>query len=462
MVGGGPAGAIAAIALARLGKSVLLCEAATFPRAHIGISLSAGVRRQLAFLGLEDLLCRPCHLSDVLIERRWASATIEQATETKAIIVDRGVFDTDLLDAARRLSVHVLQPAAVRGWRRAGDGWQLDVHTDTSDLVVGAHFVVDASGRGTRFRRRQRQGAVTLAVCSRWRGAPTTTVRVLVDDSAWSWGAPTGPDSSVLVCFVDPRKFRQLSGSPHERYLELARANDALPGIGELALDGIPYVCDATPYITEGETDRLLRIGDADIALDPLSSSGVQAAIQSALAAGPIINTLLTEGMDSIAAMEFWRMRRASRMLQHRKWTSQIYAQAYARFPTSFWAERCEIVPTAAPPAPTMPLPHPDQTIILSAAVQFVSVPCLTYNLVERRECVDHPRLTEPVAFVAGIAIVPLLRRARQPVSARTLVTAWSTAVGPRAAWSLLEWAWSNAILEPVASGGEGGERQAP
>ena len=43
VIGGGPAGTVAALALARLGRGVVLCEAAEFPRAHIGISLSPGV-----------------------------------------------------------------------------------------------------------------------------------------------------------------------------------------------------------------------------------------------------------------------------------------------------------------------------------------------------------------------------------------------------------------------------------
>ena len=44
VIGGGPAGAIVALALAQLDRKVILFEAAPFPRMHIGISLSAGVR----------------------------------------------------------------------------------------------------------------------------------------------------------------------------------------------------------------------------------------------------------------------------------------------------------------------------------------------------------------------------------------------------------------------------------
>ena len=52
VVGAGPAGAVVAIVLSRLVRSVVLIEAAAFPRSHIGISVGPGVRRQLYHLGL--------------------------------------------------------------------------------------------------------------------------------------------------------------------------------------------------------------------------------------------------------------------------------------------------------------------------------------------------------------------------------------------------------------------------
>jgi hypothetical protein len=64
------------------------------------------------------------------------------------------------------------------------------------------------------------------------------------------------------------------------------------------------------------------------------SSSGVQAAIQSALAAGPIVNTQLAPAEDGAASLEFWRGRRASRMLHHRGWAQQLYSEAFARHPS--------------------------------------------------------------------------------------------------------------------------------
>jgi len=192
----------------------------------------------------------------------------------------------------------------------------------------------------------------------------------------------------------------------------------------------------------------LLRVGDADVALDPLSSSGVQAAIQSALAAGPIVNTLLTPEGDGAAALEFWRNRRASRMFQHRRWARQLYREAFSRYSTCFWADRCGDAPDMAAPATTTPLPHPDQSIVLSEGARLVLAPCLTGTLVKRLECVEHVNLPEPVAFVAGIHVPPLLVQASRPAPAREILAAWSASLAPGVACSLLGWAWRHDILK--------------
>jgi len=466
IIGGGPAGAITAHALAMLGRSVILCEASEFPRGHVGISISAGVRQQLAFLALDHLLDRAAHRHGVHVERQWGGASFEPAAGAPVIVADRGTLDADLLAAARQMGVQVRQPAPVRALARAGDGWQLAVRSHGCDLVVEALFVVDATGRRSHFRRRQRQGATTLALCGSWRGTPARAVRVAAQSGSWCWGAPTSPGESILVCFVDPQDFRRAPGSLRERYVGMARSSGVLPGIDDLALADEVLSCDATPYMTEGQTADLLRVGDADVALDPLSSTGVQAAIQSALAAGPIVNTLLTPGEDHAAALEYWRGRRESRMVQHREWARQLYAEAFARHPTGFWAARCGHAPPATRSAPATPLPDPDQPICLAPEARLVLAPCLTGSLVRRLECVDHVNLSGPVAFIVGIHVAPLLRRAMRPVAARDLLAAWSRPLALRDAWSLLAWAWGHDILTAagvsLAPGAEYSESSSP
>jgi hypothetical protein len=234
--------------------------------------------------------------------------------------------------------------------------------------------------------------------------------------------------------------------------MALVRASGVFREGDDFTLIGLPFVCDATPYLTESEIPGLMRVGDADAALDPLSSSGVQAAIQSALTAGPIVNTLLTPGEDEAAAVEFWRRRRNSQARRHRRWASQLYSEAFVRHRTRFWAERCEAT-DGADTAIAAALPGPDQLIWVAPSVNLSVAPCLVGNLVKRLECVDHTSLSQPVAFAAGIYIPPLLRRATMPATARAILAAWSDSVPPALACLLLGWAWRNGILVGVPTG---------
>jgi flavin-dependent dehydrogenase len=454
VIGGGPAGAIAAHVLSRLGRNVVLCEASSFPRDHVGISLSPGVAKQLAFAGLDGVLDKPCHRRDLPIERRWGTQDFELSAGQTSTIANRGILDSDLVAGARKAKVRVLQPAMVREQKRADDAWRLDVRGMNSNFVVEANFVIEATGRRMRFRRRRRYGATTLALCGSWTGAASQTVRISAQSDYWCWSAPTSPTETSLLCFIDPQRFQTLGGSLRERYIRLAHESGVLPGIGALTLGGEPYACDATPYVTEQETAGVLRVGDADLTLDPLSSSGVQAAIQSSLAIGPIVNTLLTPGADWGAAMEFWQTRRIKRMAQHRDWSRRLYSEALCAFGTAFWADRSETEPRSEPagklPAPA---PAPDQLIRLSEHLRFTSTPCLTDGLVGRMECVSHSNLAEPVAFLDTIHVAPKLREVNMnlPVPARQLLETWSMSMPPNRAFALLGWAWRNGLFVDAA-----------
>jgi hypothetical protein len=364
------------------------------------------------------------------------------------MIVDRGILDSDLVAAAQQAKVRVLQPAMVREQKRVGDVWHLDVHGTDSNYLLQADFVVEATGRRMRFRRRRRQGASTLALCGNWLGPVAATVRISAHSDHWCWSAPTGRQETSLICFIDPQHFQTLRGSVRERYIELARQSGVLTG-GSLALGGEPHACNATPYLTEHEVNATLLGGDADMTLDPLSSSGVQAAIQSAVAIGPIVNTLLTPGKDADAAIEFWRTSRTRRMAQHRDWSRRLYAHAHREHCTKFWADRPESGPVAETTGRGS-LPAPDQLIRLSEHTRFIHAPCLTEKLVKRLECVSHSDLAEPSAFFGAVHLATQLRQANAspPIPARRLLETWSASMPPNAAFALLAWAWHNGLLE--------------
>jgi flavin-dependent dehydrogenase len=444
VIGGGPAGAVCALALSRLGRDVVLCEAASFPRDHIGICLSPGVIQQLDFLGVQHILDRPEHQIGLPIEQRWESTSFAR-TPIKALVVDRGRFDADLLAAAAANGVRVLQPATVLNFSRAAEGWIVDISTPTEVRRMRAAFLVDARGRSSGHRDRLRRGTPTVAIHGEWRGEVRRAVRISAADASWTWTAPTGRRKRVAVAFTNPGLLRRMKGTLIERYGRLLEEADALePGL-ELATS--PRVCDATPYIAEGDHDGLLRIGDADAALDPLSSSGVQAAIQSALCAGPVINTLLTSTADHAAASEYWSSRRISRSETHRTWASRRYSEAHATRRTEFWHRRATADATVTPASTSNPpLPSPGQVLRISEKVTFVDAPCLADRFVVRTESLMHPSIGEPVAYFGGLPLGPMMRALSANITASEVVSLWSKTSSPEKAMALLGWCWQHEI----------------
>ncbi|NUT46563.1 MAG: FAD-dependent oxidoreductase, partial [Saccharothrix sp.] len=91
VIGGGPAGSVCALRLARLGHRVVLVERRPFPRPHVGEALAPGVVPLLEVLGLRHALdgCLPSR-GTVL---RWEDTAVRfVAPDPRAVTVDRGRF----------------------------------------------------------------------------------------------------------------------------------------------------------------------------------------------------------------------------------------------------------------------------------------------------------------------------------------------------------------------------------
>ncbi|HEU4559656.1 MAG TPA: tryptophan 7-halogenase, partial [Longimicrobium sp.] len=127
VAGGGPAGAAAALALARTGRRVLLVDAAPSP-IPVGEALPPVGRALLGELGLLDRFLRQGHAPSHGNASAWGSG--ELATHDFMFGVhghgwhlDRARFDAGLRAAAAEAGAEVVSHARVAGAARTGDGW---------------------------------------------------------------------------------------------------------------------------------------------------------------------------------------------------------------------------------------------------------------------------------------------------------------------------------------------------
>jgi len=165
IVGAGPAGAAAALRLARAGADVCIIERAQFPRTKAcGEYLSAGTVRMLDGLGVAKVLA--AHAALLQGVRLFGNGTsAELRFSVPAWSLPRATLDAALLDAALeagafcmlgRAERFVCDATAVRVDVRTPDGNIEQIHAsvlvgaDGAQSVVAREFALNAPSRGRR------------------------------------------------------------------------------------------------------------------------------------------------------------------------------------------------------------------------------------------------------------------------------------------------------------------------
>ena len=313
VLGGGPAGSMLALRLAQIGHAVTLVERAAFPRAQVGESLGPAVTQLLGLVGLREQIDAARFFRPRTAFVRWENAETEVKDFGAApgYQVDRGRFDQILLGAAADADVRVLQPVtARRPRRRPGGGWVIPMCRDGREFVLTARYCADACGRPSLLGgKRARLSPRTIALYAYWTGTDLggCETRVEAGEAEWYWGAPL-PDGTInAAVFLDPRRCAALSrASIEDFYRSLMTRSVLLHVCLNGAIVGRVKACDATSSVADPLVgEDFLRLGDAAVTIDPLSSQGVQTAIVTALQAAAVINTTLRRPADTAHALEF-------------------------------------------------------------------------------------------------------------------------------------------------------------
>ncbi|MEV4925443.1 flavin-dependent monooxygenase QhpG [Streptomyces roseoverticillatus] len=462
VLGAGPTGSVCAKRLSELGHQVLLVERHPFPRPHIGEALTPAVRPLLHSLGVLPAVRGAGFLTCTGSSVRWADGLVRHVrlpASATGLTVCRGRFDQLLLDAARSAGVGVLQPAFARRPHREADGWKVPITTPGGAHLLRARFLVDATGR-TRVLggRVTRTGPRTIALHTTWHvdpyDTPATCVEALPD--GWLWGALLPSGDYRVMAFTDPEHLRRsgvrktslerhfrslLAGSELFRRLATDRPGDAV------------RVCDATSYFhPDPAGEDHLRVGEAAFAIDPLSSSGVEKALQSAMSGAVTVHTLLSEGGDRTAALTYYRDGQRHSAEQHVKWAGGHYAEHRPYQGNTFWRRRALPSPAtgSAPvsPADLARLMH--QRLRLTPAAQLVSTPCVVGDQVSFRPAVSHPALARPVAYLGGLALAPLAESLSGDHTLAETLRAWSHTMAPEQAVAIAEWLHEHDMLTVV------------
>lgn len=329
VIGGGPAGSTAAALLAERGYRVTLLEKAHHPRFHIGESLLPANLPLLDRLGVADAVkaigmekwgaefVSPWHDHKQLFE--FAGAM--DKSMPMAYQVRRSEFDEILIRNAGRKNARVVEGCEVQDVRflPGHEGALVRArHEDGGIETVRTRFVIDASGRdtflGNRFKAKQRNTRHNSAAiyghftgAARNQGRTEGNITLYWFEHGWFWFIPLADGATSVGAVVWPyylktrktqsleqflRKTIALCAPLHER---LQHASLASP---VEATGNYSYVCDRT------HGSNYLLLGDAYTFIDPVFSSGVMLAMQSAFAGADAVDTCLRHPQQAAAALQ--------------------------------------------------------------------------------------------------------------------------------------------------------------
>ncbi len=456
IVGAGPAGTATAIQLAIMGLNVAIVERYPFPRTHVGICLSDRTLALLQYLGLGDEFHQAQFWQRNLTAVSWGRSET-QFVPQPGFHVNRGVLDQLLLNKAEEAGVSVYQPAQMlKTQSLKHSGWQMTIEQAGKRQVLTGQFIVDASGRHSAFRVPTiKDSPSLLAIHAGWELKIVPEFDGLIEsgEEAWLWYAQTARDKAVVSVFCDPR---HVKSEKHENlqahYEHLLQQFPLLQPhkMGQQCTE--TKACDASSYHSADPiSNQHIRVGDACISVDPLSSQGVHLALLSALQAAVVVHTILKKPENTELAKQFFNIRMTERIKQFQEKTRNEYSRISIVRPEAFWHERggnTKVVEPSITLPPTLSEPaQPHIQVQLSPDTQIEKSPVLDGVFVEEQQVLKHPNIDEAVAYLDGVNLIALLSVLPQKLSYAAIPSLWEKQIAPSQGQKITSWLWEKRIL---------------
>ncbi len=332
ILGGGPAGAILGAYLARAGVEHVILDKAVHPRPHVGESLLCATTRVFQEIGFLDAIESGSFVrKHGALWTHWAEERpvalpfapiphlgIEQPWSWH---VDRSRFDHALLRHAGAEGSRLLEGTHVERVELDDTGRAVGAVVRDADgsRRLRARILVDATGRstllGNQLRLKRTDPSFRQFAVHGWfegvdRGDSDTAewihLHVLRGPRAWAWQIPISAAVTSVGVVCEAAAFPKAGYDLDRFFAEAVASNPALARslVGARPLHALQPEGNYSYAMERIAGDGWLLVGDAARFVDPLFSSGLSVAAESARTAAAAIRAALDGGDTSARAFE--------------------------------------------------------------------------------------------------------------------------------------------------------------
>lgn len=356
ILGGGPAGAAAALGLASRGIEVAVLQTLNGPSRKTLETLPPPARPFLEQLGLWQALFSDGHQPVYGNRSLWGSESVQ---ETSYVFhphghgwrLDRSRFDARMRSHALERGTRWYDGCGATEAAKTRDGWELSWRRNGDSGRLKARFLVDATGRrawlaqqhGAQRVHGDRLVAFACRVKLEAAGNPAATLVEAVEHGWWfSMDLPeSGEREAVLFTDHDLPAARLAATRQGWRKL-LSQAPQTSSGAAPGEPAEPPKVLGSRCGVLDHAAgEGWLAVGDAALTVDPLASDGLVTALKSGLEAAAVIADQLEQpsrkGENSYA-------RRVRMNYETLSMLQIAHYRMESRWPSApFWARRQQL-----------------------------------------------------------------------------------------------------------------------
>lgn len=308
IIGGGPAGSVAAIELANLGiENVLMLESGEYNKFVIGESISPDAKNVFVKLGISSAFLRENHLPCYGVCSYWGN---DKRGFNDTVLspyghgwhLDRRRFNLFLSSQATHRGTTLRTNASFKKSTTSEDGKHLITYSENEqEINVQADFVIDASGPKSIFAKQQgsvsQDGEPLICLGRRFKineGEKVSSLtRIEATETGWWYGAKLPGDEILVAFYTTPEHVKQSKLQHVDTWMEsLNHTVSIKDGVHEEnAIDSKIKGYGVSSFCLDKITgDNWLAIGDAASSFDPITSRGIFKSMTDAIYAAELVS----------------------------------------------------------------------------------------------------------------------------------------------------------------------------